>query len=487
MSIQLACSKCKRRVALVGSARGCPECQSPLEVLYDFEVVKEKLSFSALSSRRGGVWKYQELLPTIPQTDIVTLGEGRTFLSRAERLGGELGLKNLLLKDETTNPTGSFLDRGTTVSVSWLKHQRCGTIAIPTTGNLGASVAAYAARAALPSQVFIPPRVDLGKLYQMIAFGAEIEVARDFEKKAEEFSKRDKSSYLLSPQDPFFREGEKTTGFELYEDQEWKTSLTIVVPVGNGGHIAAIWKAYKELAELGLTRGDTPRLIGVQTSWVSPIVNALSSSLRGDSSSSTSGRMASEITIHKPALYSLAVDAIQSSQGQAVTVSSVEILQATKLLARMEGVFSEPAASSTVAALPHLIANGEIESSERVVCIITGGGLKDPLTVRRLAKSGRVMRSLREAERGRVAMRIGRTKLRILQLLARRQLHGYGVWKAIEREYGIRISIPAVYQHLSELEALGLVHVGDPQRGKLRRDVRPSMLTERGARLLRSM
>ncbi|MEM3088659.1 MAG: threonine synthase, partial [Candidatus Bathyarchaeia archaeon] len=454
----LRCTCCGETYSLDKAFQACPNCKGTIDVIYDYEKIRERLNPQKLERRGPGVWKYLELLPISDELKIVSLGEGGTFLHKCDRLANELRLKNLFIKDETTNPTGAFIDRGTTVEVSKVKEIGFKSLCCATTGNLGASLAAYSAKAGLNCTVFIPSWVDLGKLYQIIAYGADAEPTENYE---EAFSKAVQligKSHLVTPGNPFFLEGEKTTGYEICEQFGWKTPDRIIVPMGHGGHISMIWKAIKELFKIGFIAETSVMMTGVQAKGCAPIVEAYEGNEKTIKPVDKTQTFARDLGVKNPLLGYFALQAIRESKGIAISVSDKEIIDATRLLAKTEGIFAEPAATSTVAALRKLLDNGEIDRSERIVCVITGLGLKDPATARRLVERVKEMEKLiKRVEERKLTVKLGRTKLYILEILSTRELYGYGIWKEIKERYNIIIKIPSIYQHLSELEMLGLI------------------------------
>jgi threonine synthase len=215
---------------------------------------------SEIDALPPGVWRFRMLLPEISNGQVVTLGEGGTPLLPAKRLGDELGFENLLIKDETMNPTGSFIDRGSTVLVSLARERGVKRFSCTTTGNLGASLAAYAAKAGIETEISVHPNTDRGKLYQMIAYGAKVEIFS----RASETHYSETSSLSVSAGNPFILEGEKTTGFEIIHDLNWSQPDAIVLPVGTGGHLTMVWRSLLQLNRAALIEEPNCKLIGVQ-------------------------------------------------------------------------------------------------------------------------------------------------------------------------------------------------------------------------------
>jgi threonine synthase len=346
-----------------------PGCEAPLEVRYPAEAFAPDLAFEG-----SGVWRYQPLLP-VPRA--VTLGEGATGLHRCERLGQELGIPELYVKNEGENPTGSFKDRGMTVGIAMALSTGARAVACASTGNTSASMAAYAARAGLQALVLLPAgKVALGKLSQAIAHGATIaQLEGNFDdamRVVVELSAKEKGVYLLNSINPYRLEGQKTLAFEVCEALG-DAPDAMVLPVGNAGNISAIWKGFNEWKQLGRIR-LRPRMFGAQAEKSAPVVQHLrdrSKPCRVENPET----LATAIRIGQPVSWRKAVAAIVDSGGDAGTVSDDEILSAQQLLARTEGLFVEPASATPIALLRKMKLPG---APRRVVCVTTGHGLKDP-------------------------------------------------------------------------------------------------------------
>jgi threonine synthase len=413
-----------------------------------------------------GVWKYRDFLPAIESEEVVTLGEGGTPLLRAERLGAELGVRDLWIKDESRNPTGSFLDRGSTVLLSLAKKEGIKGCTCVTTGNLGASIAAYCAKAGISAEVQINPNTDQGKLYQMLAFGAKIETAPN--------RMGGLRSLEVTAANPYLLAGEKTTGFEIVQELGWKSPDVIVVPVGTGGHLSMIWRSISELSESGLARETRCRLYGVQ------IEGAGSPSTAGKKISTKYGFPLAELSESEPSFRSQAELAISDSDGLSLKTASAETIQAMGLLAKAEGIFAEPSAASAVAALGGAVREGHIDRAETVVCVITGTGLKDTDSVSRLAKETR--RGVKRMGFVSPSPKVGETKVELLRQLQGKPRYAYELWLIFREKRGL--STASVYQHLSELEGFDLVRKKGSVMAKGRERIL-YVLTRRGADFLR--
>ncbi|HIP34929.1 MAG TPA: threonine synthase [Methanothermococcus okinawensis] len=356
-------------------------CGGLLEIVYDYEEIKDKVSKESLRKREIGVWRYLEYLPVENLEKIVSLQEGGTPLYRCKNLGEELGLKELYVKNEGANPTGSFKDRGMTVGVTKAEELGIDVVGCASTGNTSASLAAYSARAGKKCIVLLPGgKVALGKLAQAMFYGAKVvQIRGNFDEALEMVRKlaEDGKLYLLNSINPFRLEGQKTIGFEICDQLNWKVPDRIIVPVGNAGNISAIWKGFKEFKETGIIE-DLPKMTGIQAEGAKPIVDAFKRNSRSIVPVENPETIATAIRIGNPVNYPKALDAIYSSGGYAESVSDREITEAQKLLARKEGIFVEPASAASIAGLMKLLEMGIIDKDERIVCVTTGNGLKDP-------------------------------------------------------------------------------------------------------------
>ena len=455
------CTKCGAQFQDDVRERVCPKCGSYLEIRYDLDSISKILSRKLLHARNQGIWKYSELLPVSTPSKAVSLGEGGTFLHKCDRLAKQLGLKSLYLKDETTNPTGSFIDRGTAVEVTVAKERGFDSLCCGSTGNLAASLVAYAARAGIVSNVFIAQtgNVDTGKFYQILAYGANVTVVKNHEEALARANAEKYHSYVVNAYSSIFLEGVKTTIFEICEQLLWNTPDWVIVPMGNGGHLSLIWKGLREFQEIGLLDDIETKIVGVQSADCAPIVDAFVKGSETTKPITSGATIALDISVGNPSCSHTALRAIRESNGLALSVSDKEILNALSSVAKLEGVFVEPASATTVAALQHLVRSNEIDASDSIVCIVTGMGLKYPEIARILIKGqSKLEQLLSRVEDRKFTTQIGRTKQQILQILLGGESYGYGIWMSLKEEYGITIKIPSVYQHLSELRSTGLVN-----------------------------
>jgi len=387
MDHHLECIGCGARYSSSEIVYVCKSCGDLLEVRYDYDSLRESVDVSLWKARSLSVWRYEELLPLDRAAVKVSLGEGGTSLHRSTRLAESLGLKRLHVKNEGENPTGSFKDRGMTIGVSKAVEIGAKKVVCASTGNTSASLAAYAARAGLECIVVIPSgKVALGKLAQALVYGARVvQLEGSFDdalRAVVELAQSKMGLYLLNSINPYRLEGQKTLAYEVWDQLGGKVPGTVIVPVGNAGNIAAIWKGFQDLNQLGLI-SDLPRMIGIQAEGASPIAEAFRKGLSRIDPVPNPETVATAIRIGSPASWKKALRAVRDSKGLVETVTDEEILEAQKLLARLEGIFVEPAGASSIAGLKKLVEVGGVGREEEVICVTTGHGLKDPEVIGR--------------------------------------------------------------------------------------------------------
>ena len=357
----------------------CTICNDVLSVEYRYQEIPPNLD-KKWSKRPLSVWRYRELLPITDRSKIVTMGEGGTKLHNCQRLADMLGLEEVHVKNEGEKPTGSFKDRGMTVGVTKALELGAETVACASTGNTSASLAAYAAKAGIKCLILIPSgKVAFGKLAQAIAHGADvIQVRGNFDDALRIIMElcAEHPIYLLNSVNPYRIEGQKTIAFEIV-DQLGFVPEKVIVPVGNAGNISAIWKGFTELHKLGMIKA-LPQMIGIQAEGAAPIATAIKAGRDFIEPVAKPETLATAIRIGAPVSWKKAIRAIKDSKGFAETVSDKEIIEAQKLLAGQEGLFVEPASAASIAGLKKLVAAGKIGRDEKIVCITTGHGLKDP-------------------------------------------------------------------------------------------------------------
>lgn len=320
---------------------------------------------------QGLINRYREFLPVDDSTPVVTLNEGNTPLIKADNLAKKIGVDaEIYLKFEGCNPTGSFKDRGMTMAVTKAKESGSGAIICASTGNTSASAAAYGAKAGLKTYVLIPDGyIALGKLSQAMMYGADIIAIKGNFDKALEMVREISNKYpitLVNSVNPYRIEGQKTGAFEICEALGQAPDYHFI-PVGNAGNITAYWKGYKEWHKLGKIK-ELPKMMGFEAEGAAAIV-------KGERIMNPE-TVATAIRIGNPASWKFAEAARDESNGMINYVTDEEILKAYKLIASCEGVLAEPASAASVAGL--IKVKDTVKSGSKIVCILTGNGLKDP-------------------------------------------------------------------------------------------------------------
>lgn len=377
MRMFLRCMECGTEYPHTDIIYTCGSCGGLLDVIYDYSQIDFKIDNSPL-----GVWKYRALLPV--EREPITLKEGGTPLYKCDRLAREIGVKELYVKHEGMNPTGSFKDRGMTVGVTKALEMGMSTVACASTGNTSASLAIYAAKAGIPAVVLLPSgKVALGKVAQALMHGAKVITIKGNFDRALRLVRdlcREQRFYLLNSVNPFRLEGQKTIGFEIADQLGLRAPDRVILPVGNAGNISAVYKGFKELKIYGLI-SKLPKMIGIQAEGASPIVKAIKRGAREIERESKPDTIATAIRIGDPVNAPKALKAIRESKGTAETVTDDEITKAQKDLARLEGIGVEPASAAAIAGLRKLVNLGIIDYDECIICVATGHLLKDPETV----------------------------------------------------------------------------------------------------------
>jgi threonine synthase len=358
----------------------CTEDFGPLEVDYDYELIKEGLSRSKIELRLNNMWRYRELLPLDGEA---TVGAqvGGTPLVRADRLAEALGVERLWVKNDAVNfPTLSFKDRVVSVALSKAREFGFKTVGCASTGNLANSVAANAASAGLESYIFIPADLEKTKVLGTSIYGANVvgvtgtydEVNRLCTQVAFKYG----WGFVNINLRPYYAEGSKTVGFEIAEQLGWRTPQHVVVPMAGGSLIGKVQKAFQELARVGLIENPVCKIHGAQAAGCNPISSAVKSGADAHRPIRKPNTIAKSLAIGDPADGYFAIKVIRGSGGWAEDVTDPEISEAMLLLARTEGIFAETAGGVTVAVAHKLIEQGRIPRDEEIVLCITGNGLK---------------------------------------------------------------------------------------------------------------
>ena len=384
----LGCVFC-RRTYPARDIYTCPRCgiTGILDVIFDYRAIARLLTRRILARRREtGQWRYRELLPLQADSPLPRLAVGGTPLTRAPALARHIGIRQLLLKDDGRNATGSLKDRASALGVVKARERRRKIIACASTGNAASSCAGMAAAMGIRSVIFVPERAPEPKVTQLLIFGATVVRVRGSYEDAFRLCQQGCEKWGWYNRNcainPYLVEGKKTAGLEIAEQLEWESPDWVAVSVGDGCTIAGVWKAFRELHTLGLIE-RSPRILGVQAEGAAPVTAAFRS---GEAAHPVDPRtVAASIAVGVPRNWKKAVEAVRESRGAMLTVTDDEILEAIQYTGRLEGIFAEPAAAAAVAGLRRAVADGVIGRRAIAVALITGNGLKDIQSARKAA------------------------------------------------------------------------------------------------------
>ena len=379
--VELECSGCGAIYSFDDVHTFCPECQSPLLARYDLKSVREHFDRDIFKDRPGGMWRWHELLPVKNPKNMVFLGEGDTALLQLSNLEKELGVSNLFVKDESSNPTGSFKARGLAAAVSRAKELGIKKVIIPTAGNAGGAMAAYAARAGMQALIYMPKDTPRANIEESRMAGAEVVLVDGLISDAAGMvgvKARAEGWFDLSTfKEPYRTEGKKVMGYELAEYFEWVLPDVIIYPTGGGTGLVGMWKAFAELEELGwLKNTKRPRMVAVQAEGCAPVVKAFEKGATFCDFWVNANTLASGLRVPKSFADALILKDLRESQGTAVAVSDNDILQAQSQLGRTEGIFTAPEGAATLVAYKRLLDRKWIAPDEKVILFNTGSGLK---------------------------------------------------------------------------------------------------------------
>jgi threonine synthase len=357
----------------------CDRCFGPLEVVYDHAAIAAVMTREAIEARPRNLWRYRELLP-VRRDGVVGPYSGFTPLVKADRLAAALGVDELYVKDDSVNhPTFSYKDRVVSVAISKAIEFDFETVSCASTGNLANSVSAHAARAGLECFIFIPDDLEQGKIVGSAIYAPRTVAIRgnydDVNRLCSEIADKYRWAFVNINIRPYYTEGAKTYGFEIAEQLGWRLPQHIVVPTAGGTILPKLYKAFGELETVGLVRGPLPRVYTAQASGCAPVVQALHRG--GDVIEPVKpATIAKSIAIGNPADGYYVLQTVRESGGWGEAVTDEEIVGAIHLLARTEGIFTEPAGGTTVAVTRKLIEQGRIPRHESIVICVTGNGYK---------------------------------------------------------------------------------------------------------------
>jgi len=376
---EIVCPRCDRHFTLSQLLNLCV-CGSPLLVRYDLQRAKRALSRSSLRGREPSLWRYRELLPPQDDIPVVTLGEGFTPLIEAKMLSRDLGLNRLWIKDEGRNPTGSFKDRGMSVAVSRAKALGVKKIAIPSAGNAGGALSAYAARAGIEAHVFMPADTPWANQVEVRQYGARLNLVdgliNDCGRMIAERKAAESWFDVSTLKEPYRVEGKKTMGYEIAEQLNWSLPDVIVYPTGGGTGLIGMWKAFQEMEELGWIGEKRPRMVSVQASGCAPIVRAFKAGKETAEPWQNAQTVASGLRVPQAVADFLMLGALRESKGTALDVSDDAILAEVSRVGGSEGIFFCPEGAACIAALRQLAEQGWLKPRDEVVIFNTATGLK---------------------------------------------------------------------------------------------------------------
>jgi threonine synthase len=376
----LSCSSCGTQYEPGRLYNLCHRCGKPLLVHYDVERAAVTLTRTALAMRGATLWRYREVLPVVREENITTLGEGWTPLLHAQRLGEQLGMRHLYIKDESLNPTASFKARGMAVAVSMARELGIRKLAVPSAGNAGGALAAYTARAGLEAYIFMPQDVPQANAIECQQCGAHVTLVDGLITECGRLVAERKDSEgwfdVSTLKEPYRIEGKKTMGYELVEQLHWEVPDVVVYPTGGGTGLIGMWKAFDEMERLGWIGAKRPRMVTVQAEGCAPIVEAFTANANAGAEIANPHTIAAGLRVPRAIGDFLILDILRRSGGTAVSVGDDEIMAAVQELGAATGIFAAPEGAACLPALKKLLARGEVKKEERVVLFNTGSGLK---------------------------------------------------------------------------------------------------------------
>ncbi len=375
----LECSACGRRYDPAQPHNLCA-CGGPLLARYDLELARRSWSREWIRNGPATMWRWAPVLPVQKPSSIVSLGEGMTPLVRADRIGAAVGARQLWIKDEGLNPTGSFKARGLSCAVSMARELGISKIAIPSAGNAASALAAYAAAAGIEAHIFMPADVPRANYVECKAFGAHVTLVdgliSDCGRRVAELAPREGWFDMSTLKEPYRIEGKKTMAYELAEEMGWAAPDAILYPAGGGVGLIGMWKAFEELEQLEWIVPKRPKMIAVQAAGCAPVVRAFESGAERTEPWKDASTIAAGLRVPKPLGDAIMLRDIRESSGTAIAVTDEELLDAGFELAAAEGIFAAPEGAASIAAVRKLIASGFLSPDERIVAFNTGSGLK---------------------------------------------------------------------------------------------------------------
>jgi threonine synthase len=373
---ELECSRCKATVSPETPQTVCPKCAGSLYVRYDFSGfrgVEHRMRISEKTpGASAGMWRYQSVLPEVQP---VTLGEGWTPMLRSKRY------RNVVVKEEGANPTGSFKARGLALAVTMAKHYELKKLAVPSAGNAAGALAAYAAAAGIEANIFMPKDVPFANYVEAKMYGANVTLVdgliSDCGRIVAERKEKEGWFDISTLKEPFRIEGKKTMGYELVEQLGWEYPDAVFYPTGGGVGLIGMWKAFAEMEELAWVKpGKRPKMVVVQSSGCAPVVRAFEEHASASKMWENAATFAAGLRVPKPYGDYIMLEILKESEGVALAFPDSVILASLQDWAKNEGIFLSPEGATATAAYDHLLKTGFLRPTDRVVLFNTGAGLK---------------------------------------------------------------------------------------------------------------
>jgi threonine synthase len=366
----LECSRCQNEISAEKYETVCPKCAGALYVRYDMEALKGTAKRPTADGQQS-MWRYASVLPEV---DPVTLGEGWTPMLPSRRN------PNVFLKEEATNPTGTFKARGMSMAVSMARHYGLKKLAAPSAGNAAGALAAYAAAAGIEANIFMPKDVPFANYLEGVAYGANVTLVdgliSDCARIVNERKEKEGWFDISTLKEPFRVEGKKTMGYELVEQLNWTYPDAVFYPTGGGVGLIGMWKAFEEMEQLGWVSGKRPKMIAIQASGCAPVANAYKEGADVSKMFENAATFAAGLRVPKPYCDYIILDVVRKSGGTVVDLPDETILNSLLDWSRNEGLLLSPEGAAATAAYDHLIETGFLNPSDKVVIFNTGAGLK---------------------------------------------------------------------------------------------------------------
>ena len=378
--IHIECTLCGVLQDAAKVHRLCPECGGVLYPRYDLKSAAKEFDRDVLNYRDPTMWRYFELLPIIDSKNIVTLGEGFTPIFEISKVAKELNCEKLFVKDESLNPTASFKARGLSAAISKASEFGISKVTIPSAGNAGGAMTAYASKAGMESYVFMPKDAPEANQKEVSISGAKLELIdgliSDAGKLSAQLAEELDLFDVSTLKEPYRVEGKKTMGYDIAQQFDWSLPDAIIYPTGGGTGIVGMWKAFDEMESMGWIDSKRPKMFSVQSDGCAPIVKAFEDGKNHADPWLNASTIAAGIRVPVAVADYLILEAVRESGGKALTVTDESMLTWMKTVASLEGMFFCPEGAATLSALQALFDDGSLLRSERILILNTGSGLK---------------------------------------------------------------------------------------------------------------